>query len=59
MVRVHTAHKSLDLSFTWVDIRIGKIARGIDYNERRGVVDHLHPGKKIWGVLFIKRFFEP
>ena len=53
-----TIHKGVVLYSPWIEIEVGKISKGIRWNETKGL-DYQDPTKKIWGVRFIKRFFEP
>lgn len=55
---IRAIHRGVGIHTKWLDVEIGKIGKGIRFDEVRGV-DHTNPTKKIWGVKFIRRFYEP
>ena len=55
---IQTIHKGVVLYSPWIEIEVGKISKGIRHDTAKGS-DVNNPTKKIWGVRFIKRFFEP
>ena len=51
-------HKGVVVYSPWIEMEVGKIGKGIRFDERDGF-DYQNPTKRIWGVKFIKRFNEP
>lgn len=57
-VELSTEKKGAFLHTKWLDLMVGKVGGGTRLDDKQRV-DRLNPTKKIWGVKFIKRFYEP
>ena len=55
---ISTIKKGITIKTRLVDIEIGKLTKGIRYNDPFRL-DYANPTKKIWGVRFVKYFYEP
>lgn len=54
---VRAIHRGVGIHTKWIDVHVGKISKGIRFDEARGI-DYTNVTKRIWGVKFIRRFRE-